>query len=224
MHDAASVGVRATLTRLAPDPVPIAEHLWGLGAASVGLAPVDVADPELALGPAELDVPERGLFELSRRYLDEARRGRPRRLSNLEGLLRTLFRGTCRELPCGAGVRLLSCDADGALYTCHRLVGDEGHRMGHLDAGLDPGRPARIASMSLAARSGCHGCWARYLCGGGCHHARAVHGGTDEPMTSCPWLRRWLQRGLEVYATLVTRDSSRLREQIDDPTAACLVE
>jgi uncharacterized protein len=224
LRQVCDVGVRATVTRLAPDPVRIADHLWGLGASSVGLAMVDVDDPGLALGPAELDLVEAGLGELADRYVREARAGRPRRLSNLEGLLRTLHRGTSREYPCGAGLRLVSCDTDGALYTCHRLVGDAGHRLGNLDHGLRADRSEAMTALSLRGRPECAPCWARHLCGGGCHHARAVHRGGRHPMAACPWLRRWLQRGLGVYATLVACQSPHLDQQIGDRTGGCLVE
>jgi uncharacterized protein len=212
---------RATLTADSPDPVPVVDHLLDLGFESVGVSVADVADPSLALGDAALEVVEAGMETLADRYLDQALAGRHLGFANLDGLLRTLHRGMNRDYPCGAGLRLACCDTDGTLYACHRLAGRAAYAVGTLDGGLN--RRDRLHDLSLRARTGCHSCWARHLCGGGCHHARLVAGRGVEQLQVCAWLRRWMLKGLQVYAELVVRGTPFLAEFVD-PAPPCAVE
>jgi uncharacterized protein len=43
----------------------------------------------------------------------------------------------------------------------------------------------------------CRGCWARYLCGGGCYHEVERRG-----RIGCDYIRGWLEFCLESYAEL----------------------
>jgi len=214
---------RATLTAASPDPVPVVDHLLGVGFRSVGVSLADVAEPALALDEAGLGALEDGMERLADRYLDEALAGRHRGFANLDGLLRTVHRGINRDFPCGAGLRLACCDTDGTLYACHRLCGRDGYAVGDLDGGFDPRRRSLLRELGLHGRTGCHACWARHLCGGGCHHARLVQGRPADELSVCPWLRQWMGKGLEVYATLMVRGAPFLAEFVD-PAPPCAVE
>ncbi len=224
------VGVRATICGPAPDPRAVAEQLFELGAARVGIATADLppGHPLALEGPA-LDALWEGMQSLAAWYREEALAGRHLGFTNLDGLLRTVHRGANRDHPCGAGLRLLSVDADGALYTCHRLIGEPEHRFGHIDAGFAPGRQSRIDALSLDARPACSHCWARYLCGGCCHHAHHLCAGNGprsrgaDPLPVCGGLRRWMRTGLALYAELFLRRPAFLAECID-PLPACPVE
>jgi uncharacterized protein len=212
---------RATITATAPDPVPVVDHLLEMGFHSVGVSVADVADPSLALDDAGLEVLEVGMERLADRYLAEALAGRHLGFANLDGLLRTLHRGLNRDFPCGAGLRLACCDTDGTLYACHRLAGRSRYAMGSVDGGLD--RRDLVRDLSLGNRTGCHGCWARHLCGGGCHHARLVEGRDEAQLRVCAWLRRWMRKGLQVYAELMVHGAPFLAEFVD-PAPPCAVE
>ena len=220
------VTVRATVGGPDPDPEAVCDHVWSLGLPRVGIATADVpaGDPS-ALDDVALERLWGGMQALAGRYREQALAGRHLGLTNLDGLLRSVHRGVNRDHPCGAGIRLLACDVDGGLHTCHRLVGADGHRVGDLEHGFSPGRQERIAALSLAARPGCAGCWARHLCGGGCYHAHhvttAAPGG--DPLPVCRWLRRWMHTGLELYAELSLHSPGFLHEFID-PMPASPVE
>lgn len=225
------LGVRATICGPAPDPRAVAEQLFELGARQVGIATADLPPGHpLALDGTALELLWDGLDSLARWYRDEALAGRHLGLTNLDGLLRTIHRGANRDHPCGAGLRLLSVDADGDLYTCHRLIDVPEHRVGSLDQGFDPLRGARVEALSLPSRPGCAPCWARYLCGGGCHHAHHLaghradgEGASGDPLPVCPWLRRWLRTGLALYAEL-SLERPRFVQEFIDPMPACPVE
>ncbi len=212
---------RATITATDPDPVCVVDHLLDLGFSSAGVSVADVADPALALDDAGLEVLEAGMERLADRYLAEALAGRHLGFANLDGLLRTLHRGMNRDFPCGAGLRLACCDTDGTLYACHRLAGRSGYEVGSLEGGLD--RRDLLPSLSLRTRTGCHGCWARHLCGGGCHHTRLVEGRDEAQLRVCAWLRRWMRKGLQVYAELMVSGAPFLAEFVD-PAPPCAVE
>ena len=212
---------RATLTRLAPDPVAVVDHLLGLGLRRVGVSTADVAG-ELAMDERALRLLDEGMEALADRYLEQAAGGGHLPLSNLDGLLRTIHRGTNRTYPCGAGLRLAACDTDGSLYLCHRMLGLEAYRTGHIHTGFE-GLEERVSGLSLEQRPGCTGCWARYLCGGGCHHAHHVAGSPTAELTVCPSIRRWMQRALEVYAALMA-DHPEFIQRFIDPAPPSPVE
>jgi uncharacterized protein len=118
--------------------------------------------------------------------------------ANMVNAMREISRGTHRPYPCGAGAGYLSVSADGELAACHRFVGDVAGVMGSLDNGVDVTRRTRwLAERHVHHQEPCRGCWARYLCGGGCHH-EVIHRGRP----ACDYIRGWLQYCLEAYLRL----------------------
>ena len=122
--------------------------------------------------------------------------------TNIVNALKEIHRGTHRPYPCGAGAGYLGVSADGDLAACHRFVNDQEGQMGNLDRGIN----RQNQNMWLAARhvhfqSPCRECWARYLCGGGCHHEVIARG-----RTACEFIRGWLHYSLQAYDRI-----SRLR-------------
>jgi uncharacterized protein len=72
---------------------------------------------------------------------------------------------------CNIG-RDLAVMADGRIYACHGLAGRPEFAMGAVDAPDSPDfirLHADFSGLDLRAVDGCTGCWARYLCGGGCY-------------------------------------------------------
>ena len=206
---------RATLTRRAPDPVAVVDHLLGLGLRRVGVSTADVTG-DLAMDERSLGIVDDGMAALADRYLEQAAAGGHLPLSNLDGLLRTIHRGANRTYPCGAGLRLAACDTDGSLYLCHRMLGLDAYRTGHISSGFD-GLGETVARLGLEQRPDCTACWARYLCGGGCHHAHHVAGSPTAALPVCPSIRRWMFRALEVYATLMVDHPQFIERFIETP-------
>jgi len=63
---------------------------------------------------------------------------------------------------------------------------------------------AALDSVTAGREGLCADCWARTLCGGGCHyenHLREAQLGLP-PGSSCGFILRWLQLGIGVYAEL----------------------
>ena len=70
--------------------------------------------------------------------------------------------------------------------------------MGSLGGGVDDDRRAAwLAERHVHRQEPCGGCWARYLCGGGCHH-EVLAGGRP----ACDYVRGWLHYCIELYLRL----------------------
>jgi uncharacterized protein len=118
--------------------------------------------------------------------------------ANLDNALREIHRGTHRPYPCGAGAGYFGVSADGELSACHRFVGDEEGAMGSLASGIDRSRQARwLYDRHVHRQEPCRSCWARYLCGGGCHHEVIRRG-----RPACDYIRGWLHYCLGAYLRL----------------------
>jgi len=118
--------------------------------------------------------------------------------ANMLQALREIHKGTHRPYPCGAGAGYLGVSASGDLFACHRFVDDDAGALGSLAAGVDRARQADwLRDRHVLRQSPCNTCWARFLCGGGCHHETIAH-----ERRSCDYVRGWLHYCLGAYARL----------------------
>jgi uncharacterized protein len=184
----ANLGLRRTL-----------DDFVAAGFHSVGFAPM-LASPggqgEMQAGDLEAMLGE--LIDCGREYEHRVLAGERYPFANLDNALRELHRGTHRPYPCGAGAGYLGVSADGEIAACHRFVGDEEGAMGSLASGIDRGRQAQwLASRHVHVQEPCRSCWARYLCGGGCHHEVIRRG-----RPACDYIRGWLHYCIEAYLRL----------------------
>jgi uncharacterized protein len=125
--------------------------------------------------------------------------GRRYPFANLLNALREIHNGTHRPYPCGAGAGYFGVSADGELSACHRFVGDDLGDMGNLASGVDPDKQSRwLAGRHVHTQEPCNNCWARYLCGGSCHH-EVIHRGRP----ACDFIRGWLHYCLAVYGRML---------------------
>jgi uncharacterized protein len=126
--------------------------------------------------------------------------GDPWRFSNLAIALKEVHRGSCRPLPCGAALGYVSLGADGDYFTCHRTIDDPRFRLGSLAEGLDrDGRARFLAERHVDRQEPCRSCWARYLCGGGCH-AEVIAAGRS----GCDYIRGWLEYCIRLHDEVLT--------------------
>jgi uncharacterized protein len=118
--------------------------------------------------------------------------------ANAVNAMREIHRGTHRPYPCGAGAGYLGVSASGELAACHRFVGDDEGALGDLAGGVDRERQARwLSERHVHVQEPCRSCWARYMCGGGCHHEVIARG-----RPACDYIRGWLHWSLAAYARL----------------------
>ncbi len=118
--------------------------------------------------------------------------------SNLATAIREIHKGTHRPYPCGAGGGYFGVSAEGGVYACHRFVQDESARFGDVDTGINASaQSAWLESRHVDSQTPCSACWARYLCGGGCHH-EAIYRGRP----ACEYIRGWLDYSIKAYVRL----------------------
>jgi len=166
---------------------------------SVGFSPMLSApggQGELQTDDLELMLSE--MIDCGREYERRSRLGERYPFANMVNAMREIHRGTHRPYPCGAGAGYLGVSADGELSACHRFVGDEDGAMGSLADGVDRIRQTEwLAARHVHRQEPCRSCWARYLCGGGCHHEVLRRG-----RPACDYIRGWLHYCLEAYLRL----------------------
>lgn len=119
--------------------------------------------------------------------------------TNMTTAMMEIHRGTHRPYPCGAGAGYMGVSADGGLFACHRFVDSESGSMGDIKNGIENSlQQAWLTDRHVDSQEPCNGCWARYLCGGGCHH-EVIHRGRP----ACDFIRGWLHYCLQAYTRLI---------------------
>ena len=193
----ARVAARATLTRLDLDVRRIIDDLRAAGFTEIGVAPLRSSPrPELALtSAADWAALLRGMRDAAAAEWDRLERGEPPVFTNFVVAMREIARGSNRPLPCGAADNYVSVSAEGKYSACHRTIDDERFALGDLGSGLDDeARAAFLGERHVDRQEPCRSCWARYLCGGGCHAEVADHG-----RDGCDYIRGWLETCLSYY-------------------------
>jgi uncharacterized protein len=190
------VSARVTVTPQNLALPRILDAFVAMGFHSVGFSPM-LSSPggECEMDPDSLERMLEQMMECGREFEKSLAQGTRYPFLNIVNALREIHKGTHRPYPCGAGAGYFGVSADGGLYACHRFVGDESGRMGDLTEGIDrPRRNAWLADRHVHFQVPCRECWARYLCGGGCHHEVLRRG-----RPACDYIRGWLKYCLEAY-------------------------
>lgn len=200
---------RVTLTHRGTDVARIVRHLVEAGFREVGVSPVATGNSKFDLSDKDLEKVLAGMRVLCDDFVEWAKKGKVFPYSNVKGLLEQISAGDPRAIPCGAGTKLMAADNKGDLYACHRLVGEEQFKLGNVKDGIDKKERFELLSdMHPRGRAPCNDCWARYLCGGGCHHIAWLHTQKGEAPWQmadgfCDFLRGWYRLGLYTYARML---------------------
>lgn len=193
------VSARATVTPRNLSLKAALDELIGLGFHSVGFSPM-LRSPtgREEVEPRHLEAVLEAMVECGMEAERRVAAGERYPFANLINALRELHRGTHRPYPCGAGAGYFGVSAEGELSACHRFVGDSAGAMGDIRGGVDPARQAAwLGDRHVLRQEPCHQCWARFLCGGGCHHEALGRG-----RTACDYIRGWLHYCLGAYSRL----------------------
>ena len=217
---------RVTLTRKCLDVARIVRHLAEVGFVEIGVSPVATGNARFDLDREDLQVFLEGLRVLADDFVEHAKRGVVFPFSNIRSVVTQIAAGDRRGVPCGAGTKLVAADNKGDLYACHRLVGQEQFKVGDVATGVDGERRFELLkALHPRTREPCKTCWARYVCGGGCHHIAWLH--TD--MKAAPWaigdffcdfLRDWYRLGLYTYARM-SEEAPEVLARLEGPRSAC---
>ncbi len=192
------VGARVTVTPQNMALTETLEQFVDMGFHSVGFSPM-LASPNGQLELATEDLTRMLDQMIACGDLFEAAviQGRRFPFSNMSSAMQEIHRGTHRPYACGAGAGYFGVSASGGLYACHRFVEDESGAMGDVYDGPDLRRDTWLTDRHVHTQSPCNSCWARYLCGGGCHHEVIKRG-----RPACDYIRGWLEYCLQAYVRL----------------------
>ena len=193
------VSARVTVSPKNMDLAPTLEAFVGIGFHSVGFSPLLNAPSGGELGREHLAIMLGQMIACGRRFESAIVAGRRYPFLNMVTALKELHRGTHNPYPCGAGIGYFGVDAGGVLYACHRFVNDDLHVFGSVQNGVDRVRQdVWVEQRHVNHQEPCRDCWARYLCGGGCHHEVIKRG-----RHACDYIRGWLHYCLGAYTRLL---------------------
>ena len=194
------VSARVTVTPVNLHLMETLDELIRLGFHSVGFSPM-LSSPG---GNDEMDsVSLQNMLEnmiaCGQEFEKNLIRGKRYPFSNMSTALKEIHRGTHRPYPCGAGAGYLGVSAGGELAACHRFVENEKGYFGNLTDGIDRKiQQAWLTERHVHRQEPCKSCWARYLCGGGCHHEVINRG-----RPACDYIRGWLHYVLQSYTRIL---------------------
>lgn len=197
-----SVSARVTVTPVNLGLRDTLDGLIALGFAAVGFSPMLSAPmQDLEMQPRDLQYMLDEMIACGEKFEAETIAGHSYPFSNMSDALAQIHRGTHRPYPCGAAAGYFGVSAEGGLFACHRFVDDPAGDMGDIINGPDPKkRAAWLYERHVHRQPPCRTCWARYLCGGGCHH-EVIHRGRP----ACDFIRGWLHYCLMAYVNIMDR-------------------
>jgi uncharacterized protein len=206
------MGVSAVLTAYCTDFAMIFRHLYeDIGARNIYMKPVNALHTaDYALNADTLPDFQAGYARLVDHILDHPPQGILDRLLALnpeDYFMRFVYRvkdRTVQMYRCGAGKSGAYVDTNGNLYACAHFIGKSGWAIGDVERGVDPHKRQQYLEMTVDAREPCRGCFARYVCGGGCHYQAAlVNQDISEPdAVKCELIRFLTRLAIRLVRTL----------------------
>lgn len=216
--------VRSTFTRKNLDIENLAMHLASLGCKDISVEPCVTEVKELQIKKEDLKELMQHYDALADRYLNEILCGRYFSFFHLRQTMEQTHRQNLTLTQCGAGQGYLGVGADGRLYPCHLFVGKEEYIMGDVFSGI---KRRDIQSTFQAAhvrnKKKCMQCWARYLCGGGCHaHAITFNKDILQPYDiECELMKRRIKLGAYIYARLKEENPQIFQSIFNEGQSSC---
>jgi len=190
--------IRGTYTKLNLDFDEDVKSLYNEGFRYISLEPA-VGEGPWGLSREDLDAADKSYARLVEFWLDCHRRNDPFEFYHFN---LGLQHGLCKErrmTGCGAGYEYVAVTTEGEIFPCHQLVGRQEFSMGSIRDGIHrKDLMTRFCMSRVPMKPDCVSCWARYLCGGGCH-ARAAYSTGDllrPDSLSCEFMKKRLEHAL----------------------------
>ena len=180
------------------------------GVDSISMEPVVTDIPDLQIREEHIPAIEKEYENLCDAYLKREAAGKGFNFFHfnidLEG-------GPClskRVSACGAGNEYFSVTPNGDLYPCHQFAGDENFRMGSVFEGITrTDIREKFKNSCLFTRKKCEGCFAKFICSGGCS-ANNYHfnGDIEEPYeTTCAMMKKRVECAMHIIAERKAREN-----------------
>ena len=170
---------------------------------SISMEPVVTDIPDLQIREAHLPRICEEYEVLCEKYLDAYKAGRGFNFFHfnidLEG-------GPClskRVSACGAGNEYFSVVPDGDIYPCHQFAGNKDFYMGNVFEGrLNGDIRSKFASSCLFTRRKCEGCFAKFICSGGCSaNNYNFTGDIEQPYAiTCAMMKKRIECAMHILA------------------------
>lgn len=208
------LSVRGTFTTVNQAFTRAASELLALGARDISLEPAIVKRGELEINEDNLPAIKAEYDRLAHFFLEQARSGNPFSFFHFDRAMDQISLSEPVVKPCGAGDGYLAVSYDGSLFPCHRFVGDRKFRMGDVWQGLvNPELWELFRGVEVNGKEKCRECWAKYLCGGGCHrHAAEFNGSILEPYDiECELVKWRIEIAAYIFAVLTDEERKAIR-------------
>lgn len=195
--------VRGTFTAKNPDFSKDVLFLADNGFDSISMEPVVTDIPDLQITEELLPRIEQEYETLAEEYIKREEEGK--------GFLFFHFNidiegGPClskRVSACGAGNEYFSVVPNGDIYPCHQFAGDKDFIMGNVFEGkIDGNIRKKFAESCLFTRKKCDGCFAKFICSGGCNANNYHYNGdiNDPYEMTCAMMKKRIECAMHVLA------------------------
>lgn len=183
------VSARVTVTPENTDLPAVLDEFINMGFHGVGFSPLlRSSNGQNEMNKEQLAIMLENMIACGLNFEKNVLAGKRYPFLNMVNALKEISKGTHRPYPCGAGAGYMGVSADEELFACHRFVNEEVGKMGDLTNGVEADLQNNwLASRHVNTQDPCSQCWARYLCGGGCHHEVIEKG-----RPACDYIRSWL--------------------------------
>ena len=190
------VSARVTVTPSNLDLANTLSTLVDLGFYTVGFSPLlNAINGKEEMDKDALQLLLKQMISCGLKFEEHLMKKKPFPFLNMINAFKEIKNKTHRPYPCGAGAGYMGVSAEGELVACHRFVNEPKGAMGNIQNGINTQLQNKwLAERHVHQQSPCKQCWARYLCGGGCHHEVIEKG---RPM--CDYIRGWLHYTLQAY-------------------------
>jgi uncharacterized protein len=193
------VSARVTVTPQNLELIDVLDQLIEMGFHSVGFSPLlHSSNGQNQMDKSQLNTMLEAMIGCGLHFEQQVIQGKRYPFLNLVNAHKEIGKSTHRPYPCGAGAGYLGVSAQGELSACHRFVNDDKGQLGDLDTGVNQqAQNEWLKERHVQQQTPCGQCWARYLCGGSCHHEVM-----EKPRMACDYIRGWLHYSLQSYARL----------------------
>ncbi|AOK90421.1 PapB family radical SAM/SPASM ranthipeptide maturase [Paenibacillus polymyxa] len=211
MRNDRKIGARGTVTPAELDLSKSFDHLVKLGFRKIYLSPAlySLSDEHYDTLSKEMVK----LVEQFRELLEREDYVTAKKMSNVLGMLSKIHSGGPRIHFCGAGTNAAAVDVRGNLFPCHRFVGEDECSIGNLfDEDPLSKQYNFIENSTVRNRTTCSKCWAKNLCGGGCHQENfAENGNVNQPVGKlCKVTKNFINATIKLYLQLTQEQRSIL--------------
>ncbi len=167
-----AVLVKSTFTRHTVRYMPdVAAYLLDLGFRDMSLEPAALPDRHGdAIRTEDLPLVRQAYAVSAERYLRELLNGNIFLFQQFSYVVERVHSPRRCYVHCGAGSGSATVSPTGELYPCYQMVGAKEVRLGDVERGVVNRRVKEaFESAHVQNKRKCRTCWAKYLCGGGCH-------------------------------------------------------